>query len=83
MTTPDEQFREQLKKFFPTSCDVSNLLEKFYEETPIVGNSYDDFLKLPVSDAYRKRQQEKEAETGEDKPSQIECSVVPEKSCLA
>ena len=77
----DPEIYKQLKKFFPTSCEVKNLLEKLYEETPIVSNSYDDFLKLPVNEEYRKRQQENPNPT--EQPPEPSPDAVPEKSCLA
>ena len=47
---------EDLSRFLSEDPDI---IERLYKETPIQTASFDDFLKLPVNEAYKKNQENK------------------------
>jgi hypothetical protein len=55
-----------ISSFLP-STDKSTILESLYEETNAVVLSTEDFLKLPVNEAYKKNKELREKEEKENK----------------
>lgn len=59
-------------KFIPTFG--SEILDELYKETPIVSTSFEDFLKLPVNEGYKPREESKTEEIKTEK-EEIEMSL--------
>jgi hypothetical protein len=55
---------DDLEKFTSESNDI---LERLFRETPIDIKTFDDFLKLPVNEDYKKNQEKKEIGIEESK----------------
>ena len=55
---------EDLSRFISEDSDI---LEKLNEETPIKNVSFEDFLKLPVNENYKKNQENKKIGVEETK----------------
>ena len=57
-------YMDDLEKFTSESNDI---LERLFRETPIDIKTFDDFLKLPVNEDYKKNQEKKEIGIEESK----------------
>ena len=55
---------DDLEKFTSESNDI---LERLFRETPITIKTFDDFLKLPVNEEYKKNQENKKIGVEESK----------------
>lgn len=55
---------DDLEKFTSESNDI---LERLFRETPIIIKTFDDFLKLPVNEEYKKNQENKKIGVEESK----------------
>ena len=55
---------DDLEKFTSESNDI---LERLFRETPITIKTFDDFLKLPVNEEYKKNQENKQIGVEENK----------------
>ena len=55
---------DDLEKFTSESNDI---LERLFRETPIDIKTFDDFLKLPVNEDYKKNQEKKKIGIEESK----------------
>jgi len=57
-------YMDDLEKFTSESNDI---LERLFRETPIDIKTFDDFLKLPVNEDYKKNQEKKKIGIEESK----------------